>query len=185
METTNPFEKILNPDTLKTNLISISLFITAFELLKQIIIDKPQTMYMSGIADSKITYDEEEYKNDVLSRNKSPVFASLDWLQEQNIIDADDINHFITIKAHRNEIAHEMVFFVTENNRNLNTDIFVALLELIRKIEKNWFSYFEVELMPDLYENKEPDLNNVVSGNEILIQTLIEIAFTDNNSESS
>lgn len=177
------FEKILNSDLLKTNLISISLFITAFELLNQIIIEKPKIMYISGMTDSEITYDEK-YGNEVLSRNKSPIFASLHWLQEHNIINESDIDDFNLIKTHRNEVAHEMVSFVTESNRNLNTDIFISLLKLIRKIEKNWFLYFEIEFMSELYANKKLNPNDVISGNEILLQTLIEAAFSEDISES-
>lgn len=171
----NDFEKILNPNLLKNNLISISLFITAFELLKQSIIDKPKLMYLNGFNEKGFIYGVE-YDQDVLSRNKSPVFASLDWLKEHDIIENIDIEYFKKVKNYRNEVAHQMVDFVTDKARDLDFSIFQILIDLMKKLEKNWFLYFEIELKPALYESKLINFDKFKSGNELLIQLITELA---------
>lgn len=46
------WEKFLHPETLKGNLIAISLFITAFENFKDRVIEKPETFFSNGFNES-------------------------------------------------------------------------------------------------------------------------------------
>lgn len=170
------FEKILDPNTLKRNLTSISLFITAFEMLKQSIIDKPKTMYLSGFDRNELIYDKD-YEKEVLGRNKSCLFASFSWLQEYEILDSKDYENFLKIKSHRNELAHEIVSYVTQNDKNLDIEIFQTLIKLIQKLERNWFVWFEAELQPEILNNDNSiAVEHIKSGTEILLDTMIILA---------
>ncbi|MEJ1959714.1 MAG: hypothetical protein WDM70_10100 [Nitrosomonadales bacterium] len=53
---------------------------------------------------------DEKYNTAVLSRNKSPLYASLNWLSETGVIDENDLLSFERIKTARNSLAHQFAF---------------------------------------------------------------------------
>ena len=59
----------------------------------------------------------EQYKKDVLSKNKSRVYASLLWLKELGAIDQADIDNFDEIREHRNELAHNPLSFIADADK--------------------------------------------------------------------
>ncbi|GAI34251.1 unnamed protein product, partial [marine sediment metagenome] len=73
------WERFLNPEILRTNLIVASLFITAFEMLKDSIIGHIRDFFTNGFDENGWIIDDK-YKTEVLSKNKSPLYASLAWL---------------------------------------------------------------------------------------------------------
>ena len=73
------WESFLNPDILKKNLVSASLYIAAFESLKNSIIDNLQCFYCIEIYEKNELC--KEYRKKILARNKSAVYASLDWFK--------------------------------------------------------------------------------------------------------
>jgi hypothetical protein len=75
------WETFLNPATLRPNLIAASVYITAFELLKTAIVDRIKTLYTHGF-DQNGGHIDPEYGSEVLSKNRSHVYASLEWLKE-------------------------------------------------------------------------------------------------------
>jgi hypothetical protein len=98
-------EDFLNPEILRSKLIVASIYIAAFELLKSTIIERIKTFYtLSGLYKE----DHPKYQSEVLSRNHSPVYASLDWLKESHAIDDNDMVVFDRVKKCRNDFAHAM-----------------------------------------------------------------------------
>lgn len=87
-----PWERFLNPHILRTNLIVASLYITAFEILKDSIIDRIRQFFSSGF-DQNGPIINEKYKTEVLSQNRSPLYASLLWLRDMHAIDKQDRSH--------------------------------------------------------------------------------------------
>jgi len=171
------WKKFLHPETLKNNLIAISLFITAFEVFKDRVIEKPETFFCNGIngLDGISLIIEEEYKTEVLSRSKSKLYASLLWLQKMNAIEQMDIDIFDSIRQHRNEVAHEPMEFLTSAKRNFDTSKFQDLIALLSKIEKWWFMNFELSIDPDILpEGANPE--EVVSGPIWSLQLMFNIA---------
>src|SRR5260370_41640079 len=85
--------EFLTPEVLRNRLISASIYLAAFELLKDSIIDHPRYFFASE-------YDENgalagpEYHKQVLSRNSSPLYASLSCLREFGVLDDNDIAVF-------------------------------------------------------------------------------------------
>ena len=108
----NSWEKFLDPDVLRSNLIMASVYIAAFETLKATIVEQIRSFYVTGF-DTSVQKDggglfDPDYQTQVLSRNRGPVYASLDWLKESKTIDDQDIAAFERAKACRNEIAHRI-----------------------------------------------------------------------------
>ena len=88
------WERFLNPEILRTNLIVASLFITAFEMLKDSIIERIRDFFSHGFNEDGWIVSED-YKAKVLSLNRSPLYASLEWLKGMNIIDDQDLQKFL------------------------------------------------------------------------------------------
>jgi hypothetical protein len=168
------WEKFLNPESLKSNLIVSSLFITSFEIFKGSIIQHPKTFFSDG-------YDEnghilgDEYKNEVTLKSKSPIYASLKWFLEMKAIDENDMEIFELIKKHRNDVVHEMPDYIYNSSHELKLELFKSLLELFRKIEVWWVINFEMAISPD-YDNQEIDEIGITPGPIMSIQLMIDIA---------
>jgi hypothetical protein len=132
------WEKFLHPETLKGNLIAISLFITAFENFKNNVVEKPETFFSNGFDENGPIIDTAKYKEEVLSLSdrKNKLYASLLWLQKLGAIDAADIDAFDWIRKHRNELAHEPMSFLASSDRNFDISRFQELIRLLSKIEQ-------------------------------------------------
>src|SRR6266851_10528783 len=97
------WENFLNPATLRPRLITVSVYIAAFELLKSAIVVRIKDFYTFGV-----DRFDPEYQAEVLSKNGSPVYASLEWLKEMHAIDDTDVAVFEGVKDLRNKLAHEL-----------------------------------------------------------------------------
>jgi hypothetical protein len=168
------WEKLLHPGTLRGNLLVISLFITAFEIFKERVIEKPETFFSSDFNKDGLIVSEK-YKTEVLSRSKSRLHASLLWFKEMGAIDDSDIEAFNKIRKHRNEVTHELIDFLANANRNFDHMKFQALVDLLVKIEKWWFLNFEAAIDPDMLpEGTDPE--DVIPGTIMSLQLMLSIA---------
>lgn len=168
------WEKFLHPETLRTNLIAISLFITAYETFKARVIEKPATFFGDGFDEHGLILGES-YRSEVLSKNKSKLYASLLWIKEQGGIDQSDIEVFDSIRRHRNELAHEPLAFLASHERDLDISTFQLLVALLAKIEKWWLVYFELAINPEML----PDGVNpgeIILGPIWSLQLLLDVA---------
>lgn len=171
---TDSWEKFLNPATLRGNLISVSLFIAAFEMFKDRVIEKPASFFSDGF-DKDGPILGEEYRKEVFVRSKSKLFASLLWFQEMCAIYQADIDAFDRIRQHRNEVAHELMSYLTDCKRNLDVSIFQELISLLAKIEKWWFEKFELGIDPEMLpEGANP--SDVIPGPIWSLQLMLDIA---------
>lgn len=171
------WEKFLHPETLKGNLIAISLFITAFENFKDRVIEKPETFFSNGFNENGLIIDKEQYDKEVLSlsNKKSKLYASLLWFQKMDAIDDADIMIFDEIRKHRNELAHEPMSFLSNVENNFDASKFQDLIRLLLKIEKWWFINFEAAIDPDILPDGA-DPNEVISGPIWSLQLMLDIA---------
>ena len=169
------WERFLHPETLRTNLIVASIYITAFEMLKDSIIDRIKDFYSSGYDMEKGLIIDDKYKTEVLKRDKSPLYASLYWLKENNVIDDKDIEQFNKIKECRNELAHDIVNFISTGIKNDPMPLFNIMVDLLQKIEKWWI--INVEIATDLdYADKKIDEDGIIPGAIMSLRLLTDIA---------
>lgn len=112
------WEKFLSSKELKGNLISISLFITTFELFKKRIIDMPVEFFSDEFdKDKGWILSQEEYEKNILIKNKNYLYGSLLWFKELNAISQKDIDEFDKIRKHRNELAHDPFSFISDSEK--------------------------------------------------------------------
>jgi hypothetical protein len=179
-------EKLLNPATLKQNLILSSLFLSAYETLRAAIIDQLQGFFVNGFDSNGLTICET-YKSKVLSRDKSPLKASILWFREMDAIDDADIAAVDQIREHRNEIAHDLPKYIANEGEELDLSLLAEIARLVAKIDQWWFREIEASTNPDLIDeaNGEIDYGAVMSGRMIFLKILVDVATGDDDESSA
>lgn len=168
------WEAFLDPDVLRPNLIIASLYIAAFELLRSSIVDRIKSFYSTGF-DQNGPRIGADYESEVSSRNRSPVYASLEWLKENGATDDNDLAIFEQVKECRNRLAHEIVGLLSNG---IPPDLpmrFADMTALIDKIEKWWIVNVEIPINPD-FDGQEIDEQGIMCGPVIALKALIDIA---------
>lgn len=168
------WERVLHPETLKTNIITASIFSMAFEMLKDSIIEKIEGFFTDGFNENGMIISPE-YKEKVLTLNRSPLYASLKWLQSMNAIDDKDIERFEHIKRCRNTLAHEMLTFASSGVEFDVIEVLEEMIGILRKIEIWWFENLEMAIDPEAYP-EDLDLEQVIPGPVWSLQMLIDVA---------
>ncbi len=168
------WERFLDPAVLRPNLIVASIYIAAFELLKNAIVDRLKFFYTLGL-DENATPTGPEYQSDVLARNRSPVYASLEWLKESQAIDDDDIAVFERVKKLRNHLAHALSRMLAEGLPSDLTIRFHEMVSLLDKIERWWLVNVEIPTNPE-YDGQEVDAEKVIPGVIMSLRLLVDVA---------
>lgn len=172
------WQEFLNPDVMRPRLIAASIYIAGFEALKDSVVGRIRDFFWIGFDESGDKIDPK-YQSDVLSRNRSPVYASLDWLKEMNAINDDDLVVFDHVKACRNMLAHKLLS--TLGSEGLPPDFEQRVSEmvaLLRKIEVWWITNVEIPTNPD-FDERDVDAEGIVPSPIITLQLLLDIALGD------
>lgn len=190
-------EKIINQSQIKQNLPVASLFLASFELLKTTIEDRIKG-FLCNVKikeNGKIEYImSQDYKSEVIERKIPKLdrrkykeyhlfYSSCLWLKDMNAIDEKDVDDLKKIRKQRNDIAHNLVNLLIDDDTNINLDLLKKTQDLLIKIEKWWI--VEVELPDPYYMKFEIDENNIQTGLPILLDYLIMIAFTEESAMKS
>ncbi|MEZ4673909.1 MAG: hypothetical protein R2932_06650 [Caldilineaceae bacterium] len=177
----------MNPESLKNNIIVAAVYISAFEMLKDSIINRLVSMYVNSydVDNGKIveSIDTVKYENEILSLNKrkSPVYASLEWLKQNNAITEDDVKKFDTMRECRNALAHELHKHILEG---LNYDVPSLLAEIVAlldKIETWWIRHFDLAVWADANPHGDDIIDDEIVPGPIRLKMLIEISLAPEN----
>jgi hypothetical protein len=168
------WERFLDPEHVRPSLFMATMFITTFEILKDSIVDRIRDFYVCGV-DETGHIVSSDYKALVLGRNKSPLYASLDWLREHEAIDEADLLTFEDLKKTRNLLAHQLFNVVTGQVESEHSRQFQVLFALLRKIETWWVVNVEIPTNPD-YDGQSIDEAGIVPGAVLSLQMLFEVA---------
>jgi hypothetical protein len=176
-------EELLSPAVMRERLISASIYIAAFESLKESIVSKLRFYYC--LDDSKDSQPCESYKKDVMNRNSSAVYASLDWFKGHQAINEDDLAKFEQIKLCRNDLSHRLFNLIGSRGLPQNFEArFHELVELLHKIDLWWVMNIEIPTGPD-YAGQEIDESEVKVGSIMAIQMLVDIALGEEDVANS
>lgn len=167
------WERFLDPEVLRPSLLMATMFITTFEILKNSIVDHIRSFFSDEWSMEGPTASAE-YRTEVLSRHKSPVYASLDWLRENQVISDDDLVIFNKLKTTRNLVAHELFNIVTGETESNHIEQFEELVALLRKIEVWWVVNVDIATNPD-YADVEIDEAGIVPGAILSLQMLLQV----------
>ncbi len=172
------WEEFLNPDVMRPRLISASIYIAGYESLNDAIITRIRDFFWTGFDESGDRIDPT-YEADVLSRNRSQLYASLDWLKEMHAIDDADIGALDLVKTCRNLLAHRL--FSMLGAEGLPPDFeecFYEMVSLLHKIELWWIREVEIPTNPD-FDGQEIHKNQITPGRVMGLQLLCDIALSD------
>lgn len=172
--TADRWERFLDPDVVRPSLFLATMFITTFEILKNSIVDRIRDFYTNGWGEAGPIVSPE-YQREVVSLNKSVLYASLSWLREREVIDDKDLQTFEQLRGIRNQLAHQLFSVVTGQTESEHDTQFPVLVELLRKIEVWWVVNLEIPTNPD-FDGQEIDDEGIVPGAILSLQMLIEVA---------
>ena len=184
----NQWKNILDVDSLKDSINVISLFIMVYELLEDSIVSKPKDFYTIIEYDKKA---QQEYQEKVLSLydkdaypevpgNRRDLISSLIWFKNWGAINDEDIQLFANSKRLRNKLTHEMLLSIADGAEKV-VEQFAQMYALFCKIEKWWISEYEIPIDPDIPNLSEEDKNNVLSGNMIVLDVIMDILANNSN----
>ena len=173
-DTADQWERFLDPDVVRPSLFLATMFITAFEILKNSIVDDVRGFYTNGFDGNGLIVGDA-YKSQVLAKNKSPIHASLQWLRENDAISDEDLITFEKLKITRNQLAHQLFAVVIGQAESAHEAQFADLVALLRKIGVWWVINVEIQTNPD-FDGQEIDEAGIVPGAILSLQILIEVA---------
>lgn len=173
-KTKTSWENFLNPEALRPQLITACIYISAFELLKATIVDRIKDLFTNGFDRTGWRIDPK-YQLTVLSKNRSPIYASLEWLKEANVIDDGDIAAFERVKGFRNELAHDLIGVLFRGLPPNLAERFSEMVGLLDKIERWWIVNFEIPINADL-DGMEIDEAKVMPGPILGLRLLLDVA---------
>jgi len=173
------WEEFLNPEVTKPRIIAASIYIAAFEPLRDSIVEHLRMFFWTGFDETGDKIDPK-YKTDVFARNKSAVYASLDWLKESGATDDDDIATFERVKRCRNTLAHELLSVLSSKGMPADYEqCFADMVGLLRKIEVWWIVNVKIPTNPDFDGSEEIDEDGIMPGPIMTMRLLMDIALGD------
>jgi hypothetical protein len=172
--------KFLNPESLRSNLIAASIFLAAYETLRASVIDRIRDFFTYEF-DETGGVVSEDYRNKVLSLDKSPLRASLLWLKEMSAIGNAEIELVNDIRKHRNDLAHDLPKFLTTADAEININLLAAMYELVTKIDRWWIKEVHIPVNSD-FDGQEVADADIQSGTMIFIQMMLRIATGEDSS---
>ncbi|MBI2281861.1 MAG: hypothetical protein HYU68_14395 [Bacteroidetes bacterium] len=107
-DNTDKWIKFLDPENLKGNLMSSSLYIASFELFKDYVVETVRSFFCFGYKDGQDIIGPE-YLSSVQSKDKSTLKATLLWLKEMEAIDESDIELLEELRKYRNKLSHKLM----------------------------------------------------------------------------
>lgn len=176
--TTEEWEAFLNPEVVRTKLITAGLFLVAHEMLLDTIKRHPLSFFADRWTDAG-PEPSPEYRAEILARDpkgkNDAVRGSIAWLRMMDAITADDEASIREVTDARNEIAHELVPMVSGAKQPAFLNHFATLMTLVQKIEKWWIINVEIPANPD-FEGKDIDEDGIISGSSWVMQILAQVA---------
>jgi hypothetical protein len=176
--------KFLHPKVLRGNLISVSLYLVAWETFEHGVMDYLEGFFCHGFDEKGLLLDDS-YKKEVLSRDKSPFRASLMWFKESGAIDDSDFEIADRARQHRNDIAHKLPEFISTKGREVDVALLGDMCRLMDKIDVWWIRNIEIPTNSD-FDGQDVDSipdSEIQSGRMMFLGMIFRIA-TEEDSEA-
>ncbi len=171
-------QDILNRPKVRSKLLQASLFITAFEMLKNSVTDFVQDHFESGRGSNGKRKLSPKYNDDVLKPFKNEqggvdtFKACVQWLAQQGVIQNTDIDTISKIRRHRNEIAHQLPDIVFYHSQRVDLGLFRKLKSIFHRIEDHR-ARIDVEVANAVEGNPPlPETAHIYSGPEIILELI-------------
>ena len=179
-EARSEWENLFDPEVVRPLLISVSLYLAAYEILKATVVDRVQAFFSDGFEQHGGRILDASYGVEVLKLGKSEVSACILWHQNQGAIDDNDVASMAQLKALRDDLAHGLHKYVLspmELPQHFE-ESFAECLRILDKIERWWIVEFEIPINSD-FDDVEFDPAGITPGTTLLLQLLTQTALGD------
>jgi hypothetical protein len=176
------WEKLLHPQTLRSNLLLASLYLSAYEILRGALIDRIQSFFTLGFEDEGGKPVVDEQYDEVKQLHEDVFLGSCFWLQQNGAISGDDVDEIVAIRRHRNQIAHELPSFLGDVSREISLERLRNILHILKKIEIWWVRNVDLVANPD-FDNVEVADEDIYPGRVLILNEIVCIALYENNRE--
>lgn len=116
-DTHDAWAAILNPDVLRTKLISAGIFLVAHEMLLDSLQRPLRSLYCDEWTAEKGWIMSDKYETAVLALDptgkKNPIRGSIPWFRKMDAISGDDEIAIKMVTDARNSLAHEMTNMIS------------------------------------------------------------------------
>jgi hypothetical protein len=165
--------KLATPEILGGNLIRASLFLVAWEILKGSIIGKPLGFFATEFKDGN-WQPSPKYKEVVLSLDRNVLMASCLWFKSMEALTDDDIRKLQEAREYRNQIAHNLLEFLGNYDKELEDKHLQVVQELLVKVDRWWVREIEIPTNPDFDGQEIPD-EEISSGNMLVLAMIFDV----------
>ena len=182
-DTTASWEKFLNPKTLRQNLVAASVYLAAYEMLKQALIDQLRGFYSNSWSAEDGWIVSESYGKKVLSLDKKEMVACAKWFRNSGALTDDDLLVLSDIAKHRNTVAHELPSLLSSVEQEVSLTHLRCIFALIIKIDKWWLREVELSINPAFDERQPTDeeLEQSCSMRMLFMSLLVQVAEGDDS----
>lgn len=144
-----------NNKALEQRIIRCAMFLMAFEVLRNNIIEKVKDFFWEGYSNGKNLYSEK-YNNYYGEKNHFK--RACEWFLECQAINEDDMALIKTFNSWRNDIGHELFAVMLDNNKSELHEIFIQLITKLNfKIDNWWIREIEATIDPESWSDKPLD----------------------------
>lgn len=183
-------KNIIDEDNLKENMSFVSLFISVYESM----VDYVVTNVHHFLCDWKIENGEEvyteteEYRDKIKNRivddkgNKDKTKASFLWIFDWSAFSDEDYKTFLSAKAIRNKYAHELFNTVITGVAEDDTNVFVKMVSLYRRITNWWIVHIEEPMLGEEVP-ADADLDQAQSMVNIMFDMVIDVLYNGKSDE--
>ncbi len=181
------WQKFINPQTLRKNLVAASIFITAYEMMRDALVGQLRQFFTNDWRSDETWAPSQEYTEKVLALDKREVVACALWFKNSGALSEEDLALLKKIANHRNEIAHELPALITTDGRDVSIALLRSIHHLTSKIDNWWIRNVEVPTNPDFDDRypTEKELDEAVSLRMIFMSLLIQVAEGDDSTLES
>lgn len=130
-------EAKLRPETIATNVITASLYLTAYELLKSAIIDDTKSFFQNNFVNGDWV-TSPEYETKVKAMEDDVFKASCMFLQSMSVLTSADIEELRSLRAERNKIAHELPAILLSPEKSIDVQLFHRVYHYLALIGRFW-----------------------------------------------
>jgi hypothetical protein len=180
------YEKFFDPKRLRQNLLLGALYLATFEMLRTIIIGDLISFFAFGVfgnfdQDGK-PVRSDRYKSELakhgFKQHHDEYRAACLWLKHMEAIDDEEVTKLLEIRAHRNQIAHELPTVLLDAKLEVNVELLVKARNFIHKLDRWWFENYEMSINP-AFEGQTIDEVDFVSMRMAYVDHVIGIAVQD------
>lgn len=180
-DTKASWEKFLNPETLKGNLVASAVFLATYEMLKIALIGTLRDFFTDDPTGRSGSQTSPEYEEKVLRLHKKEIVACAMFFQNWGAIDSNDLQLLKEVTDLRNEVAHELPNVIASTGSQVPVARLESIFHLTSKLDLWWFRNVEATINPELADLSDEQFQQSASLRMVTMELLIEVAKGDDS----